>query len=320
MSIKLTLALLMSTAASVQAGLLETLRTAPFDLNNTRTATFPPSSSPGAHPGFCIFNTLSGVPVNNSASFQAIIWNSDAVFAGESHDQPADHLAQLEALKALHAGRGAAVAVGFEMLNVTLQPVLDDYAEGRLTEEEFLQKVDWKKEWGFDFNLYKPLFDFIRANRLKALALNLPKRVVSNIARVGLKALPPEDKQYLPPDLKITTNKAYIEYIRKSYEGHMSQMFTFENYLAAMCAWNEAMGARLADFVKANPGFAALAIAGAGHVIYNAGIPESFKTRTSGLRLSSFYPQPADVCPSAFPQQDADLADYVWYINHAPAK
>ncbi|MCX5785094.1 MAG: ChaN family lipoprotein [Elusimicrobia bacterium] len=329
--LKLAIALFLSAAATARAGIPETLREPAFDRNNyynllmenlknTEPAVPPPAPSPRTAPGFCVFNSLSGAPVGGPAAFQTLIQNSDAVFVGETHDQMADHLAQLEALKALYAARGGGIVVGFEMLNMTLQPVLDDYAAGRLTEEDFLLKADWKTEWGFDFNLYKPLFDFIRANRLKALALNLPKKVVSNIAHVGLEALTPEDKQYLPPDLKVTTNEAYIKYIRSSFEGHMADMFKFENYLAAMSAWNETMGARLAAFVNANPGFAALAVAGAGHVIYNAGIPESFKSRTAGLRLASFYPQDAAACPAAFPAQDAGLADYVWYLDHSPAQ
>ena len=97
----------------------------------------------------------------------------------------------------------------------------------------------------------------------------------------------------------------------------MSGMFTFENYLAAMCAWNEAMGSRLADFLNANPGFSGQVIAGSGHVIFNAGIPASVASRTSGLRPVSFYPQDASACPSVFPAGDSGLADYVWYMDHA---
>ena len=304
----------------------------------------PRSPEAAVKPGFCVFNGVSGAPLAGETAFKAVLRDADAVFSGESHDQLKDHLAQLEALKALSEARGEKVVVGFEMLNMTLQPILDEYASGKLSEEEFLLKADWKTEWGFDFNLYKPIFDFIRANKLKALALNLPKKVVSTIARVGLEGLSPEQKKYLPAKVGITTNEAYIKYIRQSFEGHgkarsrssaaaeqaflrqyilgneksvMSGMFTFENYLAAMCAWNEAMGSRLADFLNANPGFSGQVIAGSGHVIYNAGIPASVASRTSGLRPVSFYPQEASSCPSAFPAGDAGLGDYVWYLDHA---
>lgn len=315
--------------------LVESLKTS----GKTADPALPGSAETALKPGFCVFNGVSGAPLAGEAAFKAVLRDADAVFSGESHDQLKDHLAQLEALKALSAARGEKVVVGFEMLNMTLQPVLDEYAAGKLTEEEFLLKADWKKEWGFDFNLYKPLFDFIRANKLKALALNLPKKVVSTIARAGLEGLSPEQRQYLPAKVEITKNEAYIKYIRDSFENHGKArasgekaflrqyilgrenkaargMFTFENYLAAMCAWNEAMGSRLADFLNANPGFAGQVIAGSGHVIYNAGIPASVGSRTGGLRPVSFYPQDAAACPASFPAVDSGLADYVWYLDH----
>ncbi|MHB0995735.1 MAG: ChaN family lipoprotein [Elusimicrobiales bacterium] len=281
-----------------------------------------PAPSP-AGPGFCLFDASAGSPLGEEG-FKAVIAGADVVYAGETHDRLPDHLAQLEALKALQAVRGAKVAVGFEMLNFTLQPVLDEYASGAISEDEFLKRADWQKEWGFDFNLYKPLFDFIREKKLKALALNLPKRIVSKIARVGLDGLSAEEKALLPAALQVTANERYIAYIRETFDGHgdnpMSGMFKFENYLAAMSAWNETMGARLAAFLNANPGYAGLAVAGSGHVIFNAGIPASVASRTSGLRHASFYPLPAAACPSSLPPADAGLADYVWYKDYGPGR
>ncbi|MDO8804197.1 MAG: ChaN family lipoprotein [Elusimicrobiota bacterium] len=280
-----------------------------------------PAPVPGAAaaaaelPGFCVFNGTGGSALDSGAAFAAIR-GSDVVYVGESHDQANDHLAQLEALKALSEARGGSVVVGFEMLNMTLQPVLDEYASGKITEAEFLRKADWQKEWGFDFNLYKPIFDFIREKELSALALNLPKKIVSRIAMAGLAGLTPAEQKYLPANLHVTTDEKYIAYIKESFDGHMSDMFKFENYLAAMSAWNETMGARLADFINSNPGFAGLAVAGSGHIIYNAGIPASLKARAPGARGLSFIMQGADACPSAFPEDDKGLADYVWYVRH----
>lgn len=281
-----------------------------------------PGPSP-AGPGFCLFNAAAGSPVGEEG-FKSIIALADVVYAGETHDQMPDHLAQLEALKALQAARGAKVAVGFEMLNFTLQPVLDEYASGAISEDEFLKRADWQTEWGFDFGLYRPLFDFIRKHKLKALALNLPKRIVSKIARVGLNGLSAEERAMLPAGLQVTTNERYIVYMRETFEGHgdnpMSGMFKFENYLAAMSAWNETMGAGLAAFLNANPGYSGLVVAGSGHVIFNAGIPASVMSRAPGLRHASFYPLPAASCPSSLAPADAGLADYVWYKDYATGR
>ena len=273
-------------------------------------------------PGFCIFGAQSGKPFGSEAAFKSVIWKSDVVYVGETHDQALDHLAQLEALKAMRIARGAKIVVAFEMLNQTLQPALDDYAAGKLTEAEFLTKIDWSKEWGFDYALYRPLFDFVVANKLRALALNVPKAVVMKIARGGLESLTAEEKQFLPEPVTISAHKKYNEFLKEAFSAHgdspMAKMFTFENYLASMAAWNEGMGLRLAGFLTANPGYAALVVAGNGHVVYNAAIPASVKERVKGVRQASFYTENAASCPEKFPKEQKDMANYVWYINHPP--
>lgn len=273
-------------------------------------------------PNFCIFGGQSGKALNSEAAFNSIIWRSDVVYVGETHDQRLDHLAQLQALKAMRIARGSKIAVGFEMLDRTLQPVLDDYAAGRITEQEFLQKTDWAREWGFDFAIYKPLFDFIIQNKLRALALNVPRKVIMKIARAGLAGLSADEAALLPSPVAITAHKKYVEYLRESYGGHgdgpMAKLMTFENYLASMCAWNEGMGARVADFLNANPGYEVLVVAGNGHVMYNAAIPASVKARVPKVRQASFYTENAGVCPETMPKEQKDLAGYIWYLNHPP--
>lgn len=276
-----------------------------------------------AAPNFCIFGGHSGKPFSGEAAFKSLVWKNDVIYVGETHDQNLDHLAQLEALKTMKIARGSKVAVGFEMLNQTLQPVLEDYVAGKITEEEFLNKADWKKEWGFDFAMYKPLFDFIIQNKLRALALNVPKAVVGKIARTGLESLTPEEKQFLPEKVEVTQHKKYNDFLKASFAGHgdspMAKMFTIENYLASMAAWNEGMGARVTDFITANPGHAVLVVAGNGHVLYNAAIPASVKARIKDVRQISFYTENAAKCPVTMPADHKDMANYIWYINH-PAK
>jgi uncharacterized iron-regulated protein len=272
-------------------------------------------------PGYCIFGAQSGKPFTGEAAFKALVWKNDIIYVGETHNQPKDHKAQLETLKAMKTARGSKIAVGFEMLNMTLQPVLDDYVAGKLTEEEFLSKADWEKEWGFDFNLYKPIFDFMIQNKLRGLALNVPKKIVSKIARAGIAGLDAEEKKFLPERVDITGHKKYLEFLKASFGGHgnapMAKMFTWENYLASMSAWNEGMGARIADFVNANPGWAVLVVAGNGHVIYNAAIPASVKSRTNKPRQASFYTEDAVKCPAAMPKEHKNMANYLWYIDHS---
>ena len=267
-------------------------------------------------PAYCLYKSKSQKKITVK-NLEKRISKSDVVYVGESHDQIKDHMAQLKALEFLYLANGENVAVGFEMLNFTLQPILDDYAKGNISEEEFLKKANWEKEWGFDFNLYKPLFDFIREKKLKALALNLPKKIVGKIARVGLENLSPQERKLLPENIHISTDERYLDFLKASFEeGPMSGMFKWENYLASMSAWNEVMGSKMADFLNKNEKYSGLVIAGNGHIIYNAGIPFSVKTRTKNLKHSSFYTADAPTCPKKPDKEFFEYADFIWFINH----
>ena len=271
-------------------------------------------------PGFCILGAQSGKSYSGEAAFKAVLWKNDVIYVGETHDEEQDHRAQLEALKALRIARGSRIAVALEMLDYTAQPALDDYLTGKISEAEFQEKTGWQSGKGFDYSLYKPLLDFAAANGLRGLALNIPKAIVSKIARGGLQSLTAEERQALPKEVNITSHKKYNEYLKESFTMHSGTAapkdLAFENYRASMGAWNEAMGARIADFIAANPGFAVLVITGNGHLMYNAAIPASVKARTEKLRQVSFYTEQAESCPEKMPEANKNVANYIWYIKH----
>jgi len=269
-------------------------------------------------PGFAVFDPAAGTRLRTEA-FADRIAGSDAVYVGESHDQKFAHLAQLEALKILAFAKKNKVIVGFEMLNSGLQPVLDRYAAGKLTEKEFLEKADWAKEWGFDFGLYKPLFDHIRENKLKAAALNVPRAVIKKIARGGLGALSPEEKKFLPEKVEVNRDPLYLAYLRSTYGGHgdnpMAKVITWDNYLLSMAAWNEGMADSAVKAMKRHKGHALLVIAGNGHVMYNAGIPWSVRVRMPGLGHLSVYTEDLEKLEE-FGAAPSPLADLVWFVRH----
>jgi len=276
-------------------------------------------------PGYCIFGAQSGKPFDSEAAFKTVVWKSDVVYIGEDRGRAKDHLAQLEALKSMKIARGSKIAVGFAMISSTLQPVLDDYAAGRITEEEFLAGTEREKGSGFDFNLYKPLFDLLITSKLRALALDVPPGIVSKIAREGLTGLDAGERKLLPEQVNITKHKKYLEYLKTAFGGQannpMTAMLGWDNYLASISARNEGMGAKVADFINANPGWSVLVVTGNEHIIYNASVPASVKSRTAKVRQASFYTEYADKCPAALPKEHKDRANYLWYIGPSvPAK
>ncbi|MCX5795067.1 MAG: ChaN family lipoprotein [Elusimicrobia bacterium] len=286
-------------------------------------------AAPSSGPGACVLAGATGQPAPPQAVAEAIA-RSRAVSVGETHDQANDHLAQLEVLKALAASHGDKVAVGFEMLNESLQGVLDDYAAGRLSEAEFLAKADWQKEWGFPFALYKPLFDLIREHRLKALALNAPRGLVTKTARVGLEGLTPEERALLPKDMALSQDPRYMEFLKAAFGGHGAAAkefrllampgVTWEHYLQAMMIWNEVMAANASAYLNADSGSALLVVAGNGHVMYGAGIPFGIGRRAPGALQTTFYTEGSSECPASLPEGLSGMADFVWFVPHAASR
>ncbi|MBI3553088.1 MAG: ChaN family lipoprotein [Elusimicrobia bacterium] len=238
------------------------------------------------------------------------------VYSGEQHDQAGHHEIQLKLLKALHA-RKPGLAVGLEMVSKDLQPSLDDFLSGRLSDADFAQF--WKKAWGYYYELYRPILEYCRAHRVPVTGLNAPISVIRQIAKGGLSSLTPAQRAWLPAAIGQTADAKYLAYLEKSLEGH-DPMTPVQKarMLEAMAAWNETMG----DAV-ARSRAPMLVLAGSGHMVYGMGIKESAGRRSRG-RQEVVLPYPLDAQMKTLAELlkdlrdpktgDAQLADHFWLL------
>ena len=118
----------------------------------------------------------------------------DVVLLGEQHDEPDHHHWQLQTLAALHAVRPSMV-IGFESFPRRVQPVLDAWIAGELTTKQFLERVEWEKVWSFPAELYVPLFEFARVNRIPMIAINVERTLTKAVSDKGWDALPESQKE-----------------------------------------------------------------------------------------------------------------------------
>jgi len=269
-------------------------------------------------PGFLIVNPRVGTKLRQEA-FEQAISAARVVYAGGAAGQLKDHLAQLELLKMMARARKGRVAVGLEMLDPARQPALDAYLSGTLTEEAFLSGTDWNRSWGYDFSFYRPVLNFMRENRLKGVALGLPRPLTAKLARGKAAELESGEKALLPAKVPLISDKAYLEYLKGVYQasgssGHVK----WDDYLYSVSAGNEAAGARIADFLKKHPKHGFLALTGNGRILYNAGIPAAVRSRSAGTVQLSVCTRDAEGLDD-FLKTPLPLADYVWFIAR-PAK
>ncbi len=200
------------------------------------------------------------------------------VAVGEQHNLLSHHLIQAETLTAL-AARTPRLAVGFEMVTIDQQPLLDAFMSGKTSEAEFA--VWWKKIWGQEYAIYKPIFDAAKAAGAPAFGLNAPLNLVRAVSKNGLASLPAADRARLPAVIEESSDPRYRDYVLKSVTGH-GQLTPeqIKNRLQSMAVWNETMGEKAAAIAAS--GRVVLVIAGQGHLYYKAGLAESAERRGTG--------------------------------------
>jgi hypothetical protein len=176
--------------------------------------------------------------------------------------------------------KGKEVTLAMEMFDRSRQPILDQWSQRALTEEEFLKHVQWETTWGMDYSFYKGILNKAREHHLKVLGLNIERDLVRKVAQDGVQHLSHEDKIKLPEmDLTDQEHRRYIASIYKNH--HSGSAKDFENFYQAQCLWDEAMGETLSRFLQSpeGRGKTVVVLAGSGHIVFDFGIPKRFHRR-----------------------------------------
>ncbi|WP_422018789.1 ChaN family lipoprotein [Roseibium sp.] len=211
---------------------------------------------------------------------------SRIVLLGETHTSKEDHLWQLQTLAGLYALTPELV-IGFEAFPRSVQPVLDDWSAGKLSEDDFLRETNWAEVWGYDADLYMPLLDFARQNRIPMVALNVDRDLISRVGRNGWDAVPEEAREGITTPAAALP--AYSESLASVYlaaAAHRRDVSEevetvedvletdgFKNFVAAQLTWDRAMAEALTQSAEANPEAVVVGIVGRGHVERGFGIP-----------------------------------------------
>lgn len=206
------------------------------------------------------------------------------VLIGESHDNFLHHQLQADLISAL-AEAGRSVSVGFEMFTRPVQSELMEWSGGNQSEDAFIVKSDWKKQWGFDFALYRPIFAAVRKYKLPMVALNVPRDWVRAVGKNGPSGLPEEAKGQVP-DLYLD-NTDHKKVFEAMLGGHPMGP-SMNNMYAGQVLWDEGMADTAIKYMSNYPSEnRVMAIcAGSGHILYSQGINYRIQRRTGEKTLS----------------------------------
>jgi len=209
------------------------------------------------------------------------IRSNQVIFVGEQHDRLAHHLNQLAVIQALHAA-GDKIGVGMEMFQGPYQPAIDAYLADRINEREFLRQSEYYERWRYDYHLYKPIIDYLKANQIPLVALNVSGDISRQTGREGLDSLSAKQRRQVPAHLDFTDD-LYREDLKQVFNLHGSEtgLEEFNYFYQAQTLWDEAMASRAAAWMQANPDRKLVVLAGNGHLRYKYGIPERLFRRSS---------------------------------------
>ncbi|MBF2027194.1 MAG: ChaN family lipoprotein [Oscillatoriales cyanobacterium C42_A2020_001] len=242
---------------------------------------------------------------------------ADVVYLAETHDRPEDHELQLEILQSLHQQRPF-LAIGMEMFQRPYQAALDRYLAGEITESALIQQTDYKRRWGYPWELYAPIVRFAKEQQLPIVALNTPSEVTRKVARFGLDNLTLAEQQWIPPKSAILAKpEAYRQRIRQIYDEIHQDKGTssdFERFFLAQVLWDETMADRIATMLQKQPNALVVVLVGQGHVIFRDGIPNRVARRIAPLRPTRPLKQVTVLLnPPDDVKAERAIADYFWY-------
>lgn len=207
----------------------------------------------------------------------------EVLLLGEVHDDADHHRWQLQTLAALHARRPD-MMIGFEMFPRRVQPALDRWVAGELTAKEFLDQSEWHANWNMPAELYLPLFDFARINRIPMLALNIERKLSRAITEKGWDAVPEAGREGLgrpaPPAeaYRDSLFEVYLHHptLREKGAKPTKSDAAFRFFVESQTAWDRAMAEALARRAGAGKPLV-VGVMGSGHLRHGHGVPHQLR-------------------------------------------
>ncbi len=286
----------------------------------------------------------------DSASLDDIVaemGRHQVVFIGEAHDDPTGHMLEAELLQRAYQtfrparSNGEAsrpVALSLEFFQRDVQPVLDEYLAGLITEAAF--RAD-SRPWPRYETDYRPLIELAKARGLPVIAANAPRRYASRVTlhgRESLYDLSPEALATLAPLPYGQPSDAYRDqWIRvisevMQEEGRkcglpipepepgeepvqapapVGSHDTMGNQLHSQALWDATMAYWISDHLAREPDALVLHMVGAFHVARGTGTPEHLEAYRPGTTRMIIVVRPVADIDTFEPAPNGEWGDFV---------
>jgi uncharacterized iron-regulated protein len=250
---------------------------------------------------------------------------TDVVFVGEQHDDPETHFAEFALLEGIGRQRSR-IVLSLEMFERDVQPALDDYLAGRMSEADFLAT---SRPWDRYATDYRPLVMLARARGWPVVASNVPRSIASAVSRRGLTALDtlPETSRVWAARNISCPHDAYYARFADEMKGHPAGgpppamdptqiPARVDRFYDAQCVRDETMAESIYEaLAKAGEGAIIVHFNGAFHSDYRQGTVARALRHSPNMRSLVITVVPTVDPSSASIADNAPRADYVIFTR-----
>jgi aminopeptidase N len=219
---------------------------------------------------------VKGIQPQNTMDLDKIIQkviDKPVIYLGERHGNYEDHKIQLKTIMYLHE-KGRKFAIGMEMFEKPFQNMINDYLAGTIDEKHLLKETQYFKRWQFDYNFYREIIEYAKAEKIPVVALNQWSEIIKKVSTDGLDGLTDIERQQIPEDMDMSDDD-YRRGLRGIFETHRNfETRNFEYFYQSQILWDETMAHTVNEFMKKNPDYQMVVMTGVGHVMYGSGIPK----------------------------------------------
>lgn len=218
------------------------------------------------------------------------------IFIGDHHSSVKQHKHTAQIIRDL-SKKGYKIHLANEWFTPKDNPLLKKYADGTLSDDEFIKKFGWKRKRNFKFELFSPLYHAIRDTKGELYGVNLSKYEQKLISNVNVKSMSSEQQVFFNTlDLDVYAHRTilapFFGYCHKPKAGE-SNMECIKRMYRVQVAWDTKMGqesAILAKSVLKTDKDKLIVFIGTMHLSHNLGINLRF-ARESTIPFVTILPQ-----------------------------
>lgn len=216
--------------------------------------------------------------------------NTDVFIIGEAHDNYQCHTFQRDFIEALYK-KHPKLIVGFEFFWREDNEFLEQWRNGRISEDDLIKRTGWYKRGGQNYGYTRLIMEIIKKYNIKTIGLNVSRSILRTVSRKGYDQLTPEEKKLFPTiHIPNPEHKYFIKSIFGTFAAQVPMWF--KNIYNAQTCWDVVMAESMRQTLakKQYKGYKGVIIAGSNHVSYKLGIPFRYKKAAPKAKITTIVP------------------------------